>query len=155
MLEILDDVNWAEAFGLAGEPNQSNGENITTSQFCPTHTTPFTREDVKEIFAIREGEHDSANWKCFGQLKDGRYFFLNAGCCYTGWDVASNGLTIVGSDKEQMITYAMDDYDRRDLKIEYKNYIIEMFERILNDESWDKGQIADVLVRYKTENNID
>ena len=43
----------------------------------------FTIGDVVHIKHIREGEDDGADWICIGQLKDGRWFNLEAGVITT------------------------------------------------------------------------
>ena len=52
----------------------------------PVSTAKFDREDVESIFAIAEGKNDGPDWVCAGQLIDGRWFIIRAGCDYTGWD---------------------------------------------------------------------
>jgi len=93
MLEALESYDWAEAFGYAGEADTCatscqghvpNPNRILTSP--NVSKKPFTREDVREIFWSIEGEHDEREWEMFGQLNDGRLFYLAAGCDYTGWD---------------------------------------------------------------------
>lgn len=64
MLEELESYDWECAFNEGG----------------------LDREDVASIIAMEEGENDGANWIMIGKLKDGRYFWLSAGCDYTGWD---------------------------------------------------------------------
>jgi hypothetical protein len=44
-----------------------------------------SRETVAEVLALREGFNDGPDWLCYGRLRDGRYFFVKAGCDYTGW----------------------------------------------------------------------
>lgn len=89
MLEELE--YWGTMFYYAGETENSSwqdgdpcvervvGDEVTSIDF-------FTREDVEKIFHSDEGENDEASWIMVGKLKDGRYFFLEAGCDYTGWD---------------------------------------------------------------------
>ena len=59
-----DDYDWKEVF------NYANG---------------YTREDVAYIVARYDGYNDGDNWEMVGALKDGRWFYLTAGCDYTGW----------------------------------------------------------------------
>lgn len=51
-----------------------------------TALAPFGRRDVLRIYALSEGEKDERPWLCLGELRDGRFFFLRAGCDFTGWD---------------------------------------------------------------------
>ncbi len=54
---------------------------------------------MTEILGISEGENDGPDWLLFGQLKDGRFFFLSAGCDYTGWDCQANGRSYVATER--------------------------------------------------------
>ena len=86
MNPALDDYNWAEAFGYAGAPDRY-GEGLPVAVGdTDVSVAPFTREDVNVLKHAYEGEHDGDDWVCVGQLRDGRWFALNAGCDYTGWD---------------------------------------------------------------------
>lgn len=93
ILHLLDDDSWAKAFEYAGE--KESGEYGRTDGVPDIHPAfpgsavsviPFGLRDVVEIIAIREGENDERNWVCVGRLFDGRWFALDAGCDYTGWD---------------------------------------------------------------------
>lgn len=78
MLKELDDYDWEQAFELAGAPEAA----------CPglaVETGPFTRDDVKRIVALVEGENDGPDWVGVFQLRDSRYVTVVAGCDYTGW----------------------------------------------------------------------
>jgi hypothetical protein len=88
MLECLDDYDWKEVFGYAGSEDAYNHGLPKAVPFSssPVDETPFSREDVAEIIGIYEGENDEENWVIAGVLKDGRYFMIEAGCDYTGWD---------------------------------------------------------------------
>lgn len=89
MLAELEDGDWAEAFQYAGEKGEygNNGSpDIRGVPGCTSDLSQFTREDVVELIGIRPGENDGPEWKCAGRLKDGRWFYLEAGCDYTGWD---------------------------------------------------------------------
>lgn len=86
-LEPLRSYDWKEAFAYAGEPESCRNPQVTPA--LPNDDislTPFCRADVEAIIAQDEGKRDGRNWLCAGKLLDGRYFFLSAGCDYTGWD---------------------------------------------------------------------
>lgn len=119
MLKLLDDYDWREAFSYAGEPHTCGGPNINAVIGDESVITePFTREDVAEIIAYDEGINDGPDWIIFGKLNDGRYFFLEAGCDYTGWDCQAGGYTTVGLDYDDMVRFALGDGDRERLNIE-------------------------------------
>lgn len=86
MLDILNDSSWGQAFGFAGETGHENYEKPMKAEGARCTNEPFTREDVKKILHIREGERDGDHWLMIGKLKDKRFFYLSAGCDYTGWD---------------------------------------------------------------------
>ena len=92
VLPSLANGDWAEAFAFAGEPGAYNSAPANSPKAAVPRVPdvvdlkPFSRWDVKELFWSDEGENDGKNWVCYGQLKDGRFFFVSAGCDYTGWD---------------------------------------------------------------------
>lgn len=83
----LEGDDWKEAFGYAGE-SEAYGGGVPSEAVAGmgVSTAPFARVDVAEVLATAEGENDGPNWLCVGRLNDGRWFALNAGCDYTGWD---------------------------------------------------------------------
>ena len=76
MLEDLNTYDWEEAFKYA-DPEAVLQDSVNTD--------PFTRDDVAKIHGLVEGENDGPSWIVWGELKDGRWFSLSAGCDYTGW----------------------------------------------------------------------
>ncbi len=84
----LDTYDWREAFGYAGEPDTCAGNDpaVPRAVVDGVSVAPFTREDVAEIIAMREGEHDGDSWRIVVRLNDGRFAYLEAGCDYSGWD---------------------------------------------------------------------
>lgn len=113
MLKELGGWDWCEAFGFVGETASCNNEiNISTSEpNCPVNG--FNRESVFEIYGVQEGENDGAPWMVFGKLKDGRYFYLEAGCDYTGWDCRAGGGASVSLTKEGAIKNCLTEEARR------------------------------------------
>jgi hypothetical protein len=88
MQMLLDSYDWQEAFGFCGEPD-TYADKIRIEGALPKKEydlSPFTRENVTDIACYSEGENDGESWQIVGKLKDGRWFFLEAGCDYTGWD---------------------------------------------------------------------
>ncbi len=74
----------------------------------------FSENDIQEVLAVVEGEHDGANWHWVLQLKTGYIVYLTGGCCYTGWDcqswatadiinVNSYSQSIVGTDNLSLL----------------------------------------------------
>lgn len=90
-LSVLDSYDWQEAFRYADG---------------------FGAADVAEIGDLREGENDGPSWLMYGTLKDGRHFYLSAGCDYTGWDCQAGGYGKAEPTFEEMVRMAMDEEGR-------------------------------------------
>ena len=86
-LSILKEGDWYEAF------NYAQG---------------FTIDDVAEIHESDDGENDGPEWIMFGVLKDGRWFYLHAGCDYTGWDCQAGGNSFASTERDEVILMGMD-----------------------------------------------
>jgi hypothetical protein len=95
---IALDYDWKEAFTYAAKPTPV-GE-------CDN--APFNENDVAKVHAMSTGENDGPHWIMWGRLKDGRHFFLSAGCDYTGWDCQAGGDAWVSKNKGRLIDAAMD-----------------------------------------------
>ena len=84
------DYSWREAFGYAGEPDTYAGKDNHPNTCIPGDTRvsmdPIAVKDVALIVDASEGDNDGPNWLCVGVTKDNRWFYLSAGCDYTGWD---------------------------------------------------------------------
>lgn len=87
MFEELNTSDWEEAFKYATPHlcEAGHDHSPTATIVSSVSTQGYTRDDVINIIAIREGENDGANWLGVFYLKDGRYAVLRAGCDYTGW----------------------------------------------------------------------
>jgi hypothetical protein len=109
--ELLD-YDWCEAFAYA------KGEWISDGPARGERPNqPFDRKDVAEIYGSDEGENDGASWIMLGKLKNGLFFFLSAGCDYTGWDCQAGGNAFVSDNLNNLITFGTDLDDRDRLKI--------------------------------------
>jgi hypothetical protein len=119
MLSELEDYDWQQAFGYAGEEN-GNGISSRIDPAFPTSKVslePFTRDDVVEIAYMDEGVHDEEDWLIIGKIKDGRWFYIEAGCDYTGWDCQTSGRTLVAESKASILRYGPGTGARQRLKI--------------------------------------
>lgn len=119
MLEVLNTYDWGEVFGCSGESGMEN--NCQPEKCIPSEDvsiSPITREDVRAIYWILEGENDEANWLIGGEANDGRFFFTEAGCDYTGWDCRSGGTCRVSASVAVLVRFGMTDDARRRLGIE-------------------------------------
>lgn len=130
MFTELDNYDWANVFGYAGEKSIGDKyENDNYEKWIYGHGTPrltigadcnidpFTREDVEDIIAMSNGFNDGDDWLGVFYLKDGRFAFIKAGCDYTGWDCRAGGDTYVSDTRENLIQFGMDDVSRIRLKL--------------------------------------
>lgn len=88
VLPELADYNWQHTFAYAGEPNAGDGSasvKKAADHLPDVSLEPFSRWDVKRVVAMEDGDNDGPDWVCVGELHDGRFFAINAGCDYTGW----------------------------------------------------------------------
>lgn len=110
-----DDYDWQAAFEYAGGTVEGYGgygqANVTAIGECATSS--FGVHDVAEVYKMDEGENDGPPWIMWGLLLDGRHFFLNAGCDYTGWDCQAGGDAWVSAEKDRLVHAAMDIEARR------------------------------------------
>lgn len=117
MIKQLDDYNWEEAFGYAGEDGTCGQPDIREAlPGSNVSLAPFRREDVVKIIGLREGENDGEDWLCAGKLKDGRWFFLAAGCDYTGWDCQASGYAAIARNKKELIQFGLTEEELQKLK---------------------------------------
>ena len=94
--EAIRGYDWEQVFGAAGEQAKESfsiynpgSPFLAVPPGHPDKDKPqpqFTRRDVAKIIAQAEGENDGADWICVGRLRDGRWFVVQGGCDYTGWD---------------------------------------------------------------------
>ena len=120
MLTELDNYDWQEAFGYAGEPETHGSVNISAVPGELQHDdflTPITREDVVELGAMSEGENDEQSWMCYGRVLDGRWFYLEAWCDYTGWDCQAGGSVTFAATREECERFALTDEARQRMNV--------------------------------------
>ncbi len=118
MFDVLNTYDWREAFGYAGDASAYAGYDrpipADPAGNRETHDlTPFSRDDVRIILWIEEGENDEESWIIAGVLHDERGFTLQAGCDYTGWDCQAGGTARICNSLEEMIFFGMDESMRR------------------------------------------
>ena len=117
MLEILDDYDWREAFGYAGEQNTcatewQSGPCVELALGSTVSMDYFCREDVVVVYYLEEGENDGPSWECIGRLQDGRFFHLEASCDYTGWDRQAGGSATVSHSLDHLLQFGIDNGTR-------------------------------------------
>jgi hypothetical protein len=103
--EMRDSYDWKEAFAFTG--------NVRVAYNCKPDS--FDIADVEMILADSEGENDGPSWLCCGRLNDGRWFYLSAGCDYTGWDCQAGGDVQIADTLDNLKKFAMDMEGRRRL----------------------------------------
>jgi hypothetical protein len=125
MLHELEDYDWQYAFACAGEPDTGAfAGNIDIRGALPTgkyKVETFTREDVVKIYGKSEGEGDESEWIIYGKLKDGRFFAIEAGCDYTGWDCQASGVATIGKTKKEIERFGLSESARQRLRIQLSN----------------------------------
>ena len=100
--------DWKYAFAYAGEECRCGSPDIREAiPGSGVSLSPFTRENVVKLVGISEGENDGADWLCAGKLKDGRWFFLAAGCDNTGWDCQAEGQAIIANTKKELLQFGI------------------------------------------------
>ncbi len=121
ILPAISDYDWKEAFAYAGpEPDTCNNGSPDVRPTLPGSPVPlthFTRIDVVKIIAQSEGEGDGPPWVIYGKLRDGRWFYLEAGCDYTGWDCQAGGSATVGKSRKEIERFGMTDEGRSRLGV--------------------------------------
>lgn len=105
--EWREDYDWKEAFVFTS--------NIRTATGCDKAS--FDIDDVQDVIAADCGENDGDSWMMVGKLKDGRFFFLDAWCDYTGWDCQSGGDAQVANTLENLKRYGMTEEARGRLNL--------------------------------------
>ncbi len=98
MKEELNSYDWEEVFKYAGP-------DLATGATCSADA--FSREDVAELRHCTEGENDEASWRCAGILRDGRAFYIEAWCDYTGWGCQEGGSSVVAEDWDRLVQFGM------------------------------------------------
>lgn len=111
MLKELDTYDWREAFGFAQSPEPAAPTLIV-------NCAPVTRELVKEIKFLRLGANEDQNWFLVGFLEDGRWFSLDAGCDYTGWDCQAWGKCWVANTEEEILQHGITNEQRLEFGLE-------------------------------------
>jgi hypothetical protein len=104
----LNDYDWKEVFEYAKPSAVITDEGEIS-------TAPFTREDVQQVIAKSDGEHDERDWVAVLKLRDGRYASISAGCDYTGWDCQANGHAQVARKKKDIIRFGLTEDERERL----------------------------------------
>lgn len=101
------DEEWETESNLVGVPSRVEGAKCDTTTFFVT--------DVAHIYDASPGENDGPSWQIVGLLNDGRCFFIEAGCDYTGWDCHSSGSAWVADDLASILRWGMTDEARERL----------------------------------------
>lgn len=108
MLKQLDNSDWCEAFGYAGEGGSwAGGAHVNPVPGSQAGNEPFTRADVTMLLGLAEGDNDGPNWVCVGRLRDGRWFCLRAGCDNTGWSCSATGDASVAGTAAELLRLGM------------------------------------------------
>jgi hypothetical protein len=87
---LATNYDWRSVFSAACGHSQGGCYWSGTPMAVPPGSRcleiPFNIEDVVEVIASEDGEHDGDNWLGVFRLRDGRFGMVSAGCDYSGWD---------------------------------------------------------------------
>ena len=106
-----DNDDWREVFAFSGSggKNPANVQVVLGANCSDNH---FTQKDIKSVFAYEEGKKNCDAWLICGQLLDGRYFFIEAWCDYTGWGCIARGCAYVSDTWERLYQFGIGDVAR-------------------------------------------
>lgn len=120
----FDEYDWQEVFKYARGPRATLPDRQPSASYdrpsdgdAEHDGRSFTRTDVKRVIAHADGDNDGPDWLMLGELHDGRFFFVYAGCDYTGWGCQEGGGSYVADAPEKLIRFAMADEDRERLNL--------------------------------------
>lgn len=99
----LQTYDWEQAFQIS---------RVMRCAGSTCEVTPLAPQDVDLIIGITEGENDGDAWRIAGQMKDGRWFYLNAWCDFTGWDCQAGGQAWVADSYDALLQFGVPDDDR-------------------------------------------
>ena len=93
-------------------------DNFTDYDFMEfINYASFPPEDIEETIAQSEGNPDGPSWLGVYKLHDGRYGYVCAGCCYTGWDSQTSGYSEVSETLEFLVWFKIPQEERRRLDL--------------------------------------
>jgi hypothetical protein len=96
--------DWPHVFECASKPVSLDG--VASEEI-------FIIDEVQKVIASVNGYNDGPSWLMIGRLKDKRYFFISAGCDYTGWDCHAFGHSVVSMKIKTLLkSITTDDYVR-------------------------------------------
>jgi len=116
-----------------------------------TYATGFTREDVKSIAGMDEGENDEEPWIIYGKLKNGEWFYLTAGCDYTGWDCQAAGDSATDTTKGRIERFALTDQDRRRLGVVIPKVTKKKTKKVTKKKTTKKPSLTELVAKAKGE----
>lgn len=105
--QLKEQYDWIEACEYMG--------NLRVAYQCSADVCRI--DDIAKVIMHEYGENDGPSWLLVGRLKDGRYFFLEAGCDYTGWDCQASGDIQVADSLDNLKRYCMTESARERLGI--------------------------------------
>lgn len=89
LFDQYEKYDWVQVFGHDVDKNKiSRNDYQEPEPVAPgidIDCSNFGVNDVFYAFGYKLGQNDGESWKCCGQLKDLRFFYVEASCDYTGW----------------------------------------------------------------------
>lgn len=120
--KLFADHDWQESFEVAMRAGPRAVMNYVGD------VSSFEIEDIAEVVAHSDGEHDERDWIAALHLKGGRFAFMRAGCDYTGWGCRDWGDVEIASTLDDLVRYAMTPEERR--RLAFKDMIQDKPEKI-------------------------
>lgn len=106
--QMMADFDWKAVFSYATASGYDGPGKVTAVPGAACSNAFFEMDDVAEVYDSADGENDEASWLCVGRLKDGRFFYVTAGCDYTGWGCQSGGEAFVADTADQLYALGFD-----------------------------------------------
>lgn len=69
--------------------------------------TPVLREDLTIMAITDDSDLGDSYWEVYGQLKDGRWIFIHAGCTESGFDATGHACATIANSREECERFAL------------------------------------------------
>lgn len=143
MIRQLDNSDWQQAFGYAGEADTYAGTpRVNPVPGSAASNAAFCRKDVALLLGLDRGERDGPSWVCAGRLSDRRWFCLRASCDNTGWDCHAHGHASVALALSDLLRLGMSPEERARCSL---NIDLVMLEGA--DDEYVEREIAALVLR--------
>lgn len=84
---------------------------------CVLEEVKLDADNIVATPLADEGENDGDDWIAVVKLRDGRWAFISAGCCYTGWDAMARGRIEYAHTYHYLVRWCMGEDARARLRV--------------------------------------